>query len=65
MTDEHTKQFLEAYGQAMLSWQAVEFRLVLLFLTAPACAESREAVVARPGLTADRDYRRGTEPSRA
>jgi hypothetical protein len=33
MTDEHTKQFLEAYGQAMLSWQAVEFRLVLLFLT--------------------------------
>ena len=32
MIDKHTKQFLETYGRAMLSWQAVEFRLLLLFL---------------------------------
>jgi hypothetical protein len=32
ITDEHTNQFLETYGRAMLSWQAVEFRLLLLFL---------------------------------
>lgn len=32
MTDKHTKQFLETYGRAMLSWQAVEFHLLLLFL---------------------------------
>jgi len=33
MTDTHTKQFLETYGRAMLSWQAVEFHLLRLFLT--------------------------------
>jgi hypothetical protein len=33
VTDKHTKQFLETYGRAMISWQAVEFRLLLLFLT--------------------------------
>jgi hypothetical protein len=32
VTDNHTKQFLETYGRAMISWQAVEFRLLLLFL---------------------------------
>jgi hypothetical protein len=30
---DHTKQFLETYGRAMLSWQAVEFHLLLLFLS--------------------------------
>jgi hypothetical protein len=29
----NTKQFLEAYGRAMLSWQCVEFHLLLTFLT--------------------------------
>jgi hypothetical protein len=33
VTEQHTKQFLETYGRAMISWQAVEFRLLLLFLT--------------------------------
>jgi hypothetical protein len=33
LTDKYTSEFLEAYGRAMLSWQAVEFRLLLLFLS--------------------------------
>src|ERR1700730_5389152 len=30
--EHHRRQFLETYGQAMLSWQAVELRLLQLFL---------------------------------
>lgn len=32
MTEQHRRQFLEAYGQAMLSWQTVELCLLQLFL---------------------------------